>query len=995
MPGRGGSPVKAAGRLLGPYLAGSWPALAGAATSTIVLTAAELAQPWPLKLAIDRLLRHRAGSFDLTADDWRFLGVVAALVLGIALASAVASYLADLWLNRAGERIVHDLRSAVYAHLQRLSLAFHNRRATGDLVTRVTGDVNAVGALFSDSMGAIISSALLLAGMATITFLLDPLLALLTFAVAPLLGAVTFRYTRKVKRLARTQRTQEGQIASLAAETLAAMPVIKAFGSEGFEYGRVERLSETRRLIGVEAARAQARFSGFIDVLGAVAASSAIVFGVVRVAAGVLTPGDLVVFASYAARTYKPLRELARQAAKTSRALARADRIVEILAVEQRLEERSGGLVPARAIGTIGLANVSFAYEPSRPALREVTLHVGAGERVALVGPSGAGKSTIGALVARLYDPQIGRVSIDGLDVRDCSLAWLREQIGLLLQETVLFSGTVAENIAYASSLSREEVVAAAQVAGAHEFISALPQRYDTPLGPRGIGLSGGQRQRIGVARVLLRDPPVLLLDEPTAGLDAESEADLMDALRRLMVGRTTLLITHSIGLARTADRVVCVEDGRIVQDGEPDELLNRPGGFRRLARRQGLLRGRTSPLPPYDPGLPQLQRLLDPEAVAPLLQRSLGAELGVGEVRPRSITYKPGRKLAVVYDVAIDGVEHGAVVIAEPRADLQARAAAARVARPAAARTPAREPLAYEPACEALVQWLPLDIALPGLGVDPDELVERLREHGLAVGADAGAPRLIAYKPLARAVVRVDGHVLKAYADERHLHAAASGLRAVGGRAGFPSPSLEAVFADLRATVQDALPGQMPQDAVTVGRDAGALLRVLHDLPLADGHEASAADWLRPAAERATAAWTVAPALEPRLRQLLARLEDELPRAERWVTAHGDFAAGQLLVGPDGLAVVDLDDVCLAAPALDLANYAAHLVQGDHDGLDRAREALAALVDGYEERPEDLSWYLSCALVSRTPAPFRRLDDDWPDRIGAIVAAAEEAIAG
>jgi ABC-type multidrug transport system fused ATPase/permease subunit len=580
-------------RLLRPFFTRNWAALTGASGATVLATAATLAQPWPLALVIDELVGAHDGAFTLTGADAGFLALVTALVLAIALVMAASEYATDLWLTRAGERIVHDLRVAVYAHLQRLSLAFHNRQQKGDLVTRVTGDVNAVGSLFSESLGEIVAAALLLTGMAIVTLVLDPLLALATFAVVPVLFAVTLYYGRRVKALARRQRREEGQIASLAAETLAAMPVVKAFGSEDYESDRVATRSELRKDIGVEAAKAEARFSGLVEIIGAAARGLVLVLGVIRVAEGVISPGDLIVFVTYANKTYRPLRDIARQATKVSRAMARADRVADVLATDQVLEERSGSFGTGRAAGAVALERVRFGYAPDRPALTDLSLRVPAGSRVALVGPSGAGKSTVCALVARFYDPERGSVLIDGRDARDCSLGWLRDQVGFLLQETMLFAGSVADNIEYAASgASREAVIEAARTAGADEFITRLPEGYDTELGPAGVGLSGGQRQRIGIARVLLRDPAILILDEPTTGLDAASEDELMGGLERLMAGRTTLVITHSTGLARRAERVVVIADGRVVEDGPPERLLEELPIFREMVERQGMAPG-------------------------------------------------------------------------------------------------------------------------------------------------------------------------------------------------------------------------------------------------------------------------------------------------------------------------------------------------------------------------------------------------------------------
>ncbi len=578
-------------RLLWGHARRHWPSLAGAATSTIALTAAQLAAPWPLKIAIDSLVTDRGTRFSLDRDDFTLLAGLAALVLGIAAVNAAAAFFSDFWLNRSGEQIVHDLRTSTYEHLQRLSLMFHSSRHTGDLVARVTGDVNAVGDLFSQTLGTLASASLVLVGMFAVTFWLDPLLAFVAFLVTPVLFVTTMHYQRRIRQMARSQRAKEGEIASLATEALSAMPVIKAFGTERFEHDRVQRRSAERLVVGVESSRVEARFGAWVDVLGAVATALVLVLGVMSVADGRITPGELVVVVAYTGKLYKPLKDIAKQASRAARAFARLERIAEILSSDMVLVDGSDGAdgpVPAhRAKGTVDLHDVHFRYTENRPALEGVTLHVPSGSRLALVGESGAGKSTVGALVARFYDPSRGTVGIDGRDARDWPLRWVRDQVGVLLQDTILFSGTVRENIAYGTDADLAQVEEVARAADALRFIRSLPDGFDTMLGPGGLGLSGGQRQRIGIARVLLRNPPVLVLDEPTTGLDAESEQQVMTGLQRLIEGRTTILITHSTVLARSADHVAVLSGGRVVEHGTPEHLLTTDSVFARMTGTQ------------------------------------------------------------------------------------------------------------------------------------------------------------------------------------------------------------------------------------------------------------------------------------------------------------------------------------------------------------------------------------------------------------------------
>ncbi len=565
-------------------------ALTAAVLASVVVAAADLAAPWPLKWVIDGILGNTSGSFTMTRTQWIQLAVVVAATVAIALAGAAATYVGDVRLQRTGERVAHDLRVRTYTHLQRLSLSFHDRRHKGDLVTHLTEDANRVGEVFSESLGAIAQAALMVVGMMALTLLLDPTLGLALLGVVPVLVVVTLHYRHRVRAAARQQRVQDGEIASAAAETLSAIRLVQASGTETHEQERVRDHSEQRRQHGVVLAGLEARFSGVVDVVGAVAAAIVIVVGTVRVAQGALTPGAIVVMAAYARRLYRPLKDMAKHSTRIGRAMSRAERIADVLAADEILTDRPNAFTGGRAAGRIELQDVHFSYEPGRTALNGVDLAIPAGSRVAVVGASGAGKSTIGALITRFYDPAGGRILLDDHDLRDCSLRWVRDQIGVLLQDTVLLSGTIRDNIAYGTDAGLDEVVSVARSADADRFIAGLADGYDTVLGAQGVGLSGGQRQRIGIARVLLKNPPVLVLDEPTTGLDAASEATVMDSLEALMRGRTTVLITHSMALATKADRVVVIQDGRVTQDAAPQELLGQPGLFRRLAREQGLL---------------------------------------------------------------------------------------------------------------------------------------------------------------------------------------------------------------------------------------------------------------------------------------------------------------------------------------------------------------------------------------------------------------------
>jgi ABC-type multidrug transport system fused ATPase/permease subunit len=967
--------------------------LAAAVLSTIFLAAAELARPFPLSLVIDRLLAEKGAPrpFRLEGGDVLLLAGVAGLVLVIAASEALASYLMDMRFHRAGENVAHALRVAVYAHLQRLSLSFHEKRQHGDLVTRATGDVNSVGQLFSENIGALVSSCLLLIGMLVVSYLIDPVLALATFSIAPVLAVLTFRFRRRVRAAARRQRTKEGEIASLASEALSAMKEVKALGSERYERDRLERTSEERQAAGLEAARIESRFAGMADVLGAVGAALVLIVGVIRVARGAVSPGDLVIMVAYARRVHRPLRDLARQAGRVARTMARAERIAEILATDEVLQERPDAFEGPRVKGSLEVDSVSFSYTPGQPVLADLSLRVPPGQKVALIGPSGAGKSTVAALLARFYDPDSGRVLMDGRDVRDCSLVWLRSQVGLVLQETVLFTGTVAENIAYGTTAGRQEVTAAAKAAGAHHFIAELPEGYDTALGTRGVALSGGQRQRIAIARTLLRDPPVLVLDEPTAALDPGSEADVIEGLRALVEDRTTIIITHSPALAAWADRTVVLEGGCIVRD----DTRGPPGSALVASRRH------PSSSTPEDQALPQMGRLLSPDEMAPVLRRALGEGAPQPDVNVRYLRYKPGTNLVVRYGVRLLDEEHEATAMIAAHDYLERRAAKPEnraLARMVDGRCPSPTPLAYDPEVGCLVQWYPLDLSLPGLAEPPTRLCRSLRSAGVPVREDGEAPFRLAYKPRRRAVLRLGDHVVKCYAKDDHFAAAASALRASSRLRSVVVPNFEGTVPSLRVTAQSFLPGRSASEPGDVAAWAGRLLADLHT---------SSADWqlldsLIPAppsrqfdaaAASARLVVAVAPKLERRLERVLRKIEGSRPDVGKLVPSHGDFNARQLLVVNGELAVTDFDELCLAPPALDLATYVAYVVYGEDSDLPAAQGVLGELVAGYGSRPPGMSWYVATMILRRAPRPFRYQEPDWIERMAGMVDAAADAL--
>jgi ATP-binding cassette subfamily B protein len=924
--------VSSPSRVLRPYVVRQWRALTGAGAATGVLAAAELAKPWPLALIVDHVLERRQVPFELTAADLRAVLLVGGLILAIAVAESSATYFSDLWMQSAGERITHELRVAVYDHLQRLSLAFHQRSQKGDLLTRVTGDVRDMGQLFSDTLKEMLQSALLAVGMTVVLLVIDPVLALLSLTTAPILVVISWIFRRRVRDRARRQRRHEGDLASVANEALSAMAVVKAFGAEEMESERVRSRSEQRMGAGVEVARLQAQFDGTVGVLRAFATAIVTVFGVIRVSKGELSVGDLIIFVSYTRKASSPLRSFAREATKLAAAMARAERIAELLSTDDVIEERPHAYHGPRATGDVVVEHVSFAYSGERPALEDVSIEIPAGKRLALTGPSGAGKSTLSSLIARFYDPTEGRVLIDGRDARDCSLAWLRDQVAVVLQDTVLFTGSVRENISYGVDASEEEIVEAAKAAAAHEFIRRLPDGYDTQLGPQGVGLSGGQRQRIGIARTLLRNPPIIILDEPTTALDRESEAQVLEGLDRLMRGRTCILVTHSPRLARTADLRVELDGGRIVRE-----------------------RGREKPARPYE-------RLLDPDAARAMLERSLGPGERLGDVAVARVYYRPGGRTHVHYRAGA-----GDAVLTAGREKL-------------------RSPLAsYDAGEDVTITWLPYDPRLPALAAHPDDLARKLD-----LDVD-GEPVLVRYKPRARAVLRWDEHVLKAYGNRAAFELAVTGLRADSP---LRTAAFEAALPDLRLTMQRRVHGMGPSSASGIAGEAGEAVARLQRAPL-ELPESPPERQLADAQDKAAVIVAVAPDLRGLVEPLVHRLERSLPAALALRPAHGDFHVDQLLLDDDGLAVIDFDQMCLAPPALDLATYAADVARGRGEDAEAIEAVLEPLLEGYGSRPEALNWHLSAAILARAAHPFHRQVPAWRERMEAMVTTAEEVIDG
>jgi subfamily B ATP-binding cassette protein MsbA len=573
-------------RLLRPY----WPLLAAAFAAMLVESAADLLEPWPLKVVFDYVLgtKHMP---DWLARWWpsgasriAILDAAALAVIAIALLGAVASYTEKYLSTTVGKRVGYDLRHLLYHHVQRLSLAFYEGRQTGDMVVRLTTDIDAAEDFISSAVLGIVLNLLTLMGMAAVMFYLDWRFSLIGLSIAPLLFVVTYRLTRRIKRATRAVKNKESELASVVQESIASARVVKAFAQEEFEVGRLDQTSQESVDLSLQARDIKARLSPLVDVLVAIGTGLVLWFGVRRVLDGSLSAGALLVFVLYLGKMYKPMKDLSKMADTLSKAAVSVDRIGEILAIDRAVVDLPGARPAPPFEGRIELVDVRFGYVPGHDVLRGVNLTIEPGWRAALVGPTGCGKSTLIGLIPRLYDVLGGRIEIDGRDVRSYTLESLRRQVSFVLQDTMLFHTTVAHNIAYGRpDATLDDVRRAAKLAHAEEFILQMPQGYDTVVGERGESLSGGQRQRIAIARAIVRDAPILLLDEPSSALDPESEELIFEGLTRLMQGRTSLTIAHRLATARRADMIFVLNDGVIVEHGSHESLMALGGLYARL----------------------------------------------------------------------------------------------------------------------------------------------------------------------------------------------------------------------------------------------------------------------------------------------------------------------------------------------------------------------------------------------------------------------------
>ncbi len=553
---------------------------------------ANLLQPWPLKIVLDEVFKKNPAKSNLPQFIHQYFGTdklvmikfACIAVVVIAILDAISTYSEKYLTTSVGQWVTYDLRRALYAHIQRLSLAFHDQKRTGDLISRVTSDVDDIQSFIASGLLSSIINVLTLVGMVAVMFWINWRFTLIALSVAPALFAVVYTYTRRIKKATRKVRKKESEVFSVVEEVLSSIRVVKAFARERYEQERLEEASLAEVESALKARSLKAKLTPLVDIIVAIGTCLVLWFGARLTLTGALSVGSMVLFIQYLSKMYKPMQELSKMTDTYSKAAVGYERIQEIMQTNNEIRDLKGARPVGRIKGKVEFDDVSFSYTPDQPIIRDMSFSIEPGQVAAVVGPTGVGKTTIISLVARFYDPVSGAVKIDGTDIRQFRQQSLRQHISYVLQDNVLFHGSIWQNIAYGKPEATEkEIKRAAELANAMEFIAKLPEGLDTIVGERGMTLSGGQRQRIAIARAIIRNTPILLLDEPTSGLDAASEKLVFEALDRLMKGKTTIVIAHRLSTVRDADVIFVINEGAIVEKGTHKELLRKGGLFAEL----------------------------------------------------------------------------------------------------------------------------------------------------------------------------------------------------------------------------------------------------------------------------------------------------------------------------------------------------------------------------------------------------------------------------
>jgi ABC-type multidrug transport system fused ATPase/permease subunit len=577
--------------LVRPYR--GWLAIVFAAM--LVEIGTTLAAPWPLKLVIDDALgSHHLPQWLAWAHDYGFgrhtLGVAlfaGAATLVIAILGAIATYIDNYYTTSVGQWVANDLRLRVYEHLHRLSLRYYDHAKIGTLVSTMTSDVATIQNFASSSTLDIVVDLLTIVFMVGLMFWLDWDFTLIAVAFTPVLLVFIFRFKKAVKEAARAVRVRQSEVLSIVQRGLGSIQLTKAFGRQDLELAHLEAASHATVDAALRARKVKSLISPVVAIVVAICTAIVLWKGTSLIIAGTMTAGALTVYLAYLKQFFKPVKDLASMTSTVAQTAVALERIQTILSADDIIEERANAVDPGRVRGAIDFDRVSFGYDDTH-VLHDVSFSIQPGQVVGIVGSTGSGKSTLLSLLPRFYDPRLGHILIDGVDIADYKVAALRSQIAFVMQDSVLFPGTIRENIAYGRpEATEQEIISAAKIANADEFITRMPHGYDSLVGEHGNTLSGGQRQRIAIARAVIRNSPILILDEPTAALDPQSEHLVIEALQRLMRGRTVIMIAHRMNTLVGADKIIVLQNGMVAEQGGYDELIARGGVFADLNRVQ------------------------------------------------------------------------------------------------------------------------------------------------------------------------------------------------------------------------------------------------------------------------------------------------------------------------------------------------------------------------------------------------------------------------
>ncbi|HET8718032.1 MAG TPA: ABC transporter transmembrane domain-containing protein [Nocardioidaceae bacterium] len=1003
-------------------------------------------EPYPIAYLVDFLQGAKpsiggSGSPDLitgVSARYETIALLTLAIVAIAALNSASDSLTEVCTARGGRALGYRIRVAMYAHLQRLPLGYHDRRQTGDVLTRVTGDVLVVEDFVVKSASNIVGSLLVLGGSFVFLLTQSWSVALVALGVVPLLAVISNHYSRQIKRASRVQRDREGDLASTTQEMLTSIRLVQSYGRGHVDLERFSEQTGHSMQASLQAANIQARFSFVVALAEALSIAAVVWVGVWLVDRSAITIGTLVLLVLLLQNMFKPARKIVSEWYKIGKVFASVERITDLLDRDVTVTDLPDAMPAPPLGGAVTFRHVTFAYpDQPRPVLDDVSFEVRPGEVVALVGDSGAGKSTIAQLVPRLYDPDRGEVQVDGIPVRRLTLASLRRQVSIVLQDTVLLSGTVADNIGYGiPDATDHDIEQAARAANAHGFISELPEGYRTRLGERGATLSGGQRQRLAIARAFIRRAPILILDEPTTGLDAESARTVVAALRDLMRGTTTIVISHDPSLVRCADRVLEVRAGRVRPQPArgPRHAARTDRSELRLGSLDDADRRLVDGLRHRLPGLPAA---LDAERVAEHAEQALlspgatVADAGVGKLWLRG-----DGSCSVRYTLTVDPDRPPLVLLGRLQPSHAAASAyLSRRVRPLlhdAGQVPGggrsgswRAATTELPGAALALHPFPLDPDLPTLpgAIGPDV-------PGLLAGGDRrgggeatrvevvhhprSGPCVLFYRPAAGASAggRERNLYGKVYPDrggevvDGFLQALAGRAVDLAGRARFPAPV--GYLPDLRLLLTEALPGRpmvprLLREALTLGdtacpalhaavhSSAGALAD-LHGTDLVTAPVRTAGSELVALRREIGVVARVWPDVAAAVVAFVDALSDAAPgppAAMDLVLSHGDFTPSQVLLDAGTPAVVDLDTLCWADPALDLGRYLAQLhLLGTKVAGGEAVTVLGSLtgtfLDSYgacslraaqaAEAEDRVSFYLATSLVRSALHAARQL---------------------